>query len=153
MTASSPDHVRVVRDQQGVLCKNPDGLQIRQVTVQIVDANNHKVTHLTWVAESLGDFSTNSCGNGYPSGTECTPSDHGGTFIDSMAVSDNVCGFIIPRNSHCGYTLTSTWSACSGGSNKDIWQYHGETRSDQVKVDGTLKFEPGTYLYAPNITP
>lgn len=66
-----------------------------------------------------------------------------------MAVSDNLCNSSINHNSGCGYTLTSTWSVCSGGSSKDLWQYHGETRSNIVKVDGGLNFIRGDPFICP----
>jgi len=148
--SGTPDHVRVISDQQGVVCQG--GLQVRQITVQIVDVNNVDVTKLVFVGERFADLSTNTCGNGNPQPTSCGPADSGGRFTDSMAVSDHIfCDSSISRNSGCGYTLTSTWSWCN--HSRDIWQYHGETRSNFVSVDGGAQFAPGTLLFAPNTTP
>jgi hypothetical protein len=144
----SPDHVRVINDDQGETCAG--GLQVRQITVQIEDADNRKVTNFSAIAESFADLTTNSCVNGQPSPADCAPADPGGQFTDIMTVSRQPCQ--AGRSSGCGYTMTSTWSVCLG-STKDLWQYHGETRSNVVKVDGTLKFNRGMPLYAPNIGP
>lgn len=144
----APDHVRVISDNQGVLCEG--GLQVRQITVQIVDINNQDVTRIVFVRENFQNVSTNTCGNPVPSPWPCQLADWGGRFTDSMAVSDHIhCDSQIDRNSGCGYTLKSTWSVCL--SPRGIWQYNGETRSNIVRVDGGIQFAPGTYLYAPII--
>ncbi|MEK6337581.1 MAG: hypothetical protein AABM67_21890, partial [Acidobacteriota bacterium] len=148
---SSPDHVRVISDVQGTPASCPStGLNVRLVTLQIVDINNHDVTGFVSVSESLSNISTNTCGNGQPSGSTCFPADQGGQFTDQMVVSQNVCNSGINRNSGCGYTLISNWSWCSvfSGVNRSIWTYSGETRSNLIKVDGSSTSIPiGTYLY------
>jgi len=144
-TAGPPDHVKVLRDQQGEVCEG--GLQVRQITVQIVDQGGQKITTQTSVAEGFSNLSANSCGNGSPSPWPCTATQRG-TFIDSMAVSDHIhCDSAISRGSGCGYTLTSTWSVCSGSSHPAIWTYNGETRSNLVKVNNTTQIQKGTALY------
>ena len=146
---NGPDHVRVIGDQQGYPQICPNGLQLRQIKVQVVDVNNFDVTHFLIVGESFQNQSANSCGTGNAVPTPCLPAQPGGQFIDSMTVSENLCNSPINRNSGCGYTLTSTWSSCLLG--KPIWQYDGETRSNIVSVNGGLQFSPGTYLYGPGI--
>src|ERR1041385_5435907 len=143
-TAGAPHHVQVVKDKQGVVCAG--GIQIRQITVQIVDASNKKITTSTSVSETYSNLTTNTCHNGNPVPSSCAPTQRG-TFIDSMAVTQTLCNSTIDPSSGCGYTLTSTWSVCSGSPQPDVWTYNGETRSNLIKVNNSTQFAKGTYLY------
>ena len=147
----SPDHVRVVLDEQGYpgTCANT-GVYVRRMQMQVVDINDANVTVPFSEQETLSQISTNTCGNGSPIGASCAPAESGGQFGDEMEVSHNVCGSGINRNSGCGYTLTATWSICSGpaASQVPVWSYDGETRSNQIKVNGrSTSYPAGTLLY------
>jgi hypothetical protein len=144
-----PDHVRVVLDDQGFPSNCfSTGIYVRQITVQQVNAYNEDVTASTSIKEDLTNISTNTCGNGSPTGGSCAPDDGAGRFTDQMAVSRNFCSSGISQNSGCGYTLTSNWSWCGGGTPLSIWTYNGETRSNVVKVNGrTASYDTGTFLY------
>jgi hypothetical protein len=147
--AKAPHHVRVVQDQAGYPQSCPStGVYLRQIQVQVVDANNSNVTKGLSVAESYSNLSSNSCGNGSPSPSSCAAADSGGKFLDSMAVTSNLCNSSIQQSSGCGFTLTSTWSICSGTTHNAIWTSSRETRSNNVKVNGSSSvYSSGTYLY------
>lgn len=143
-----PHHVRVLLDQAGypAVCPNT-GIWVRQIKVQVVDINNKGIT-LGSVKESYSNLSTNTCNNGDPRPSSCMPLDIGGQFLDSMAVSMDICNPGFDRNNGCGFTLTSTWSMCSGTAQNNIWTSTRDTRSNTVKVNGqTNAFPPGTQLF------
>jgi hypothetical protein len=147
-----PHHVRVIVDQGGYPAECPTtAVYLRQIRVQIVTMDNKDIKRNDLnISETLSDISTNTCGNGSPSGSNCEPNFGGGTFIDSMTVSKDYCGSGINRNSGCGYTVKSLWKACagSGWAAADIWRYNGETRSNGVKVNGRADPYPaGTELF------
>lgn len=100
------------------------------------------------VKESFSNLSTNSCGNGNPVPSSCAAADTGGQFLDTMAVSGNLCNSGISQSSGCGFTVNSTWSICSGTTQNAIWRSTRETRSNSIKVNGqSSQYQPGTYLY------
>lgn len=148
----TPDHVKVILDQSGYLASCPNtGLYLRQIKVQVVSSSstgNKSITSPMSVAESYSNLSTNTCDpSKTPTASACAPADAGGQFLDSMAVSDNLCNSGINRDSGCGFTLTSTWSICSGTAHNSIWTSTRETRSNSVKVNGqTANYAAGTYL-------
>jgi hypothetical protein len=123
------------------------GIFVRQITVQVVNQFNRDVGSGS-VREGFTNLTTNTCGNGAPNPTGCGTLDVLGRFTDTMAVSSNVCGSGISQSSGCGYTLTSTWSMCSGSQTQNIWTYNGETRSNGVLVNGSAgPIANGTYLF------
>lgn len=145
---ATPHHVRVLVDQVGFPVACPDtGIRVRQIKVQVVDINNNNITSGS-VKESYSNLSTNTCNNGAPNPSSCASLDTGGQFLDSMAVSGNLCNSGINRNSGCGFTVTSTWSICSGTAQPNIWRSTRETRSNTVKVNGQeAVFPAGTQLF------
>jgi hypothetical protein len=153
-----PHHVRVIVDQQGYNSDCPTtSVYLRQIQLQIVTRNNIAITRNDLnISETLFGFTENTCGNGFPVGSGCGPNFGGGTFIDSMAVAGgsgnpaDLCNTGINPSSGCGYNVESLWKACAGNgfAAADIWRYHGETRSNSVRVDSSLDgFQPGTQLY------
>lgn len=146
---NAPDHVKVILDQAGYPQACPStGIYVRQIQVQVVDSNNNNVTSGFSVKESYSNLSTNTCGNGNSVPSSCAPADSGGKFLDTMAVSGNLCNSGISQSSGCGFTQTSTWSVCSGTVQNNIWTLTRETRSNTVKVNGQSSVYPaGTYLY------
>jgi hypothetical protein len=151
-TPPTPDHVKVIRDNMGFPTSCPDtGVYLRQILVQIVNKHNVDVTSNISVEESFTNLTENTCNNGAPTPSPCeaTGGNFGaGQFLDSMAVTENLCGSGINRNFGCGYTVTSTWSVCGGGARKAIWKYNGETRSNIVRVNGQAgRIADGTPLF------
>jgi hypothetical protein len=138
VTVSTPDHLSVIVDQEGYPAQCPTtGVYVRQMQMQVVDVNNNPVTTGVSVAEAFSNQTSNSC----PGAVNPNPSSCGsissGQFIDTMSVSDNLCNSGIKQSSGCGYSLTSTWSACIT-STKTLWVSPRVTLSNSVKVDGSL---------------
>ena len=141
------DHLIVVVDQQGAPASCPTiGVQIRQMKMRVVDKNGTAVPQSPSVAESQDPAQpTNSCGNGSPMAAACAPTASDSTFIDSMAVSGNLCSSGINRSSGCGFTVTSTWSACAASGSNTLWVSPRTTTSNLVTVDGnSTSFAVGT---------
>jgi hypothetical protein len=133
-----PDHLSVAVDNEGFPATCPTtGVYLRQMEMQVVDAQKGAVTNNPAVAESYSNVTTNTCGNGQPVASSCAEADSG-QFIDSMTVSQNLCNSGIKQSSGCGYSLTSTWSACGTSGTKTLWVSPRVTLSNSVKVDGSL---------------
>jgi hypothetical protein len=144
----APAKVKVVVDQGGFPAACPStGVYVRQMKVQVVDSTNTDVTTAFSVKETFANLSSNTCGNGNPQPEGCAPADTGGTFLDSMTVSGNLCNSGISQTSGCGFTVDSTWSICSGTAQNAIWKSSRETRSNIVKVNGqSSSYSAGTIL-------
>jgi len=141
-----PDHLLVVVDQQGAPAMCPStGIQLRQMQMVVVDVNGNTVPNSPSVAESQNPAQpANSCNNGSPVPSSCAPTAANSTFIDSMSVSDNLCNSGINRSSGCGFTVTSTWSACGTSGANPLWISPRTTKSNLVTVDGnSTKFTGG----------
>jgi hypothetical protein len=132
------DHLIVVADQQGASASCPaTGVQIRQMQMRVVDVNGNRVPNSPSVAESQNPAQpANSCGNGSPVPSSCAATASDSTFIDSMSVSANLCNSGINRASGCGFTVTSTWSACATTGSNALWVSPRTTKSNLVTVDG-----------------
>lgn len=142
-----PDHLVVVVDQQGASTNcSSTGVQLRQMKMRVVDANGNAIPGGPSIAESFNPAQpSNSCGNGSPIPAACAPTASDATFIDSMAVSKNLCNSGINRSSGCGYSQTSTWSLCGGLGTNNLWVSPRTTLSNLVTVDGnSTKFAAGT---------
>ena len=146
--AAAPAKVKVVLDQGGFPAACPStGVYVRQMKVQVVDSTSTNVTSAFSVKESFANQSSNTCGNGNAQPEGCAPADTGGTFLDSMTVSGNLCNSGISQSSGCGFTVESTWSICSGTARPNIWKSTRETRSNIVKVNGqSSSYSAGTIL-------
>src|SRR5438046_6666525 len=122
--------------------------------MQVVDASNISQTNNPSIKEAFNPAApSNSCGNGSPVPTPCLPtgptcsSCGPGQFLDTLSVSGHFCGSGINRNSGCGYTQTSTWSACSTSGSNTLWTSPSVTHSNGVTVNSnTTTFAPGTQL-------
>jgi hypothetical protein len=142
-----PDHLILVVDQQGVPASCPTtGIQIRQMQMRVVDVNGQTVPNSPSVAETQNPPQpVSSCTGTSPVPASCAPTAADSTFIDNMAVSSNLCTSGIDRSSGCGFSVTSTWSACATSGNKALWVSPRTTESNLVTVDGnSTSFSAGT---------
>jgi hypothetical protein len=60
------------------------------------------------------------------------------------------CSYTIQNASSngCGFSLTSTWLACSNGYNNNVWVSPRTTLSNAATVNNsTIVFQPGTELH------
>ena len=116
--SSAPDHVSVIVDQEGFPAACPTtGVYVRQMEMQVVDTKANAVTSNPFVQEVFQSLSSNSCGNGNAIPAACAVTNKGvGGFLDTQAVSGNLCGSGIKQSSGCGFTLTSVWSVCQGST-------------------------------------
>jgi len=151
-TAPGPaDHVKLVGQFHGPHPSCPStGFIFRQLQVQLVDSNEVAITNNASVVETYDQRPTNTCtSQQIPAPSGCAATGDGGTgqFIDTMTVSTDFCGSGISNTSSCGYTLVSTWSACSGGHSNQLWQSTRVTHANNVSVDGnTTNFSiPSTF--------
>ncbi len=148
-----PDHLSVVVDNEGYPSQCPaTGVYLRQMQMQVVDANNKAVLSEVSIQEAFSPAQpSNSCGNGSPVPSSCAATGDGGVgqFIDSMSVSGNLCGSGIKQSSGCGYSLTSTWSTCGSDGSKNLWVSPRVTHSNGAEVDGIwTKWNTGTQCTA-----
>jgi hypothetical protein len=149
---TGPNHIRVLTDNHGFPQACPaTGVYVRQIQAQVVDSSNRPITTNIPIAEAFSNMSANTCGTGSPVPASCSAT-AGGQFIDTMTVSGNFCGSGIQQNSGCGFTHTSTWSACGNGFNNNIWTSPRSTQSNGITVNGnstppTNGFPAGTQLY------
>ncbi|KAA6462098.1 hypothetical protein DYQ86_10795 [Acidobacteria bacterium AB60] len=149
---AAPDHVSVVLDNQGYPSACPTtGIYVRQMQMQVADVKNSPVTADVHIQEILVDQTTNTCGNGSPSGSSCSLTGGGfgvGQFLDTMAVSGNFCGSGISQSSGCGFNLTSTWSVCGGDGTERVWTSPRVTHSNGVEVNNSWSsFSQGSQLH------
>lgn len=131
-----PDHLKVIVDNSGypASCQTT-GVWVRQMQMQVVDSAGKSVTDNPSVGESFSPAQpNNSCGNGSPVPSTCAPTTSGGQFIDTLTVSGHYCTSGINRDSGCGFSLTSTWTAC--GLAKSLWVSPRTTLSNGVTIDG-----------------
>jgi hypothetical protein len=143
-TSPTPDHVSVLGDQAGYPQACPTtGVWVRQMQMQIVTANGTAYTSNLSISEAYSNLTTNTCGNGQPVASSRATTVNGGEFLETMAVagsSGNFCGPYSPaitQSSGCGFSLTSTWSACSLGYSNSLWTSTRGTYSNSVAVNGT----------------
>lgn len=144
---AAPDHLVVVVDQQGASASCPTtGVQLRQMKMRVVDTNGNTIPNSPSVAESQNPAQpSNSCGNGSPVAASCAATASDSTFIDNMSVSGNLCNSGISRSSGCGFTVTSTWSACATSGSNSLWVSPRTVQSNLVTVDGnSTSFAAGT---------
>ncbi len=142
-----PDHLVVVVDQQGASANCPStGIQLRQMKMRVVDSNGTTVPSGPSVVEAQNPAQpANSCGNGSPVAAGCAATASDSTFIDDMSVSGNLCNSGISRSSGCGFTVTSTWSACATSGSNTLWVSPRTVNSNLVTVDGnSSSFSVGT---------
>ena len=142
-----PDHLVVVADQQGASANCPStGVQLRQMQMRVVDVNGKTVPNSPSVVEAQNPSqAANSCGTGSPVAAGCAPTASDATFIDNMTVSQNLCNSGVNRSSGCGFTVTSTWSACATSGSNTLWVSPRTTKSNLVTVDGnSTSFSVGT---------
>ena len=142
-----PDHLVVVADQQGASANCPStGVQLRQMQMRVVDVNGKTVPNSPSVVEAQNPSQpANSCGTGSPVAAGCAPTASDATFIDNMTVSQNLCNSGVNRSSGCGFTVTSTWSACATSGSNTLWVSPRTTKSNLVTVDGnSTSFSVGT---------
>lgn len=149
VNAGTPDHVSVVVDNQGIPTACPStGVWVRQIEAQIVDKNNTAFTGNPTISESYSNLTTNSCGNGQPEPSSACVAESGGEYIDTMTVAMNYCDSGISESSGCGYSLTSTWSACGVTGSQNLWTSSRVTDSNQVTVNGnSASYSAGTQLH------
>lgn len=153
VTGAGPaDHVRVITDNHGFPVSCPStGIDVRQFHMQIVDSAETAIDHNASIVEAYSSQPTNTCtGQQIPSPSSCAASGDGGTgrFIDTLAVSLDVCGSGISQSSSCGFSLTSTWSACGGGRSNQLWQSSRTTHANSISVDGnTSTYSSGTTFH------
>ncbi len=133
----APNHLDVVVDNMGFPSACPTtGVYVREMQMQVADSSNNAITNSVSVQEAFSNQSTNTCGNGQPIPSSCAPVDASGKFIDDMSVSGNFCNSGIQQSSGCGFSLTSTWSACGGSGSNSLWISPRVTHSNGVTVDG-----------------
>jgi hypothetical protein len=147
------NHVSVVTDNIGFPSACPStGVLVRQMLMQVVDSAGNPIADDTSIAEAFSSMSTNTCGNGSPEASSCAPTGNCipcnvGQFLDSLAVSGNLCNSGISQSSGCGFSLTSTWSQCAGGT-RGLWTSPRVTRSNSISVNGsTSKYSAGTEFH------
>jgi hypothetical protein len=152
-TAPGPaDHVKKVGEVHGFPPDCPTtGIRVRQLQVQLVDSSGVAINNNASVVEAYDQQPTNTCTNQQiPAPSSCQATGDGGTgqFIDTMAVSLDLCGSGISQSSTCGFSLTSTWSACSGGRSNQLWQSSRTTHANLVTIDGnTTTFPSGAEFH------
>jgi hypothetical protein len=150
-TPGPPDHVKVVVDNHGFPGACPtSGIDVRQMEMQIVDSGGAAIDNNASIVEAYDQQPTNTCtSQQIPGPSSCAASGEGGTgqFIDTLAVSLDFCGSGISHSSSCGFSLTSTWSRCSGGSNQ-LWQSSRVTHANSISVDSnTTTYGSGTTFH------
>ncbi len=149
------DHVEVIYDSGSgfpTSCATT-GVAVRQMWMQIVDSNGVAINTNASDQEVYSNPSqpTSSCASpfgGSPSATGCTASGFNsttGSFLDTMSVGNQttfcISGF---HTSSCGYSQTSTWSACSGGATNTLWISPRVTQANGVTTNGSsTAFAPG----------
>jgi hypothetical protein len=148
----APNHVSVVVDQEGYPSACPaTGIYLRQMQMQVVDVNNNSIAINANIQESFTNLTTNTCGNGQPVPSSCALTGNVGgvgQYLDTMSVSGNLCGSGINRSSGCGFSLTSTWSACSPSGNNTLWTSPRVTLSNGVEVNDSWGiFLPGVQFH------
>lgn len=143
-----PDHLTVVVDQGGYPQSCPStGIYLRQMLMQVVDVSGNALVTNPSIVESYNPSQpSNSCGNGSPVPSACAPTGPSqctscstAQFLDSMAVSGSsgdLCNTGISQSSGCGFSLTSTWTACGTSGNATLWVSTRATKSNGVTVDG-----------------
>jgi len=149
-----PDHLTVVEDQGGYPAACPTtGVYVRQMLMQVIDNNGQADAQNSSVVETLSPNNpTNSCGNGSPIPAACAPTGSTGCsvcgtgqFLDTMTVSLNFCGSGITQGSGCGFSATSTWSACATSGTNQVWVSPRTVHSNGVTVDGrSTSWPPNT---------
>jgi hypothetical protein len=151
-TPGPPDHVRVITDivQFPPACPST-GIAVRQMQMQVVDSGEAAIGNNASIVEAYDQRPTNTCtGQQIPAASGCAATGDGGTgqFIDTMVVSLDLCNSGISHTSSCGFTLTSTWSACSGGHSNQLWQSSRVTHANGVSVEGnTTGYGTGTTFH------
>lgn len=160
MTVVGPDHVKVVLDQAGFPAACPStGVYVRQMVMQVVDSLDVAQTNNPSIKETYNPLHpVNSCGTGSPVAPSCAatgpggpfpcPSCGPGQFLDTMAVTQNLCGSGVSQSSGCGFSHTSTWPACSTSGTNTLWTSPRVTHSNGITVNGnSTTFSPGTDIH------
>lgn len=151
--AGAPDHLMVLRDQQGLTDQLPNGGQcatlyfIRQIKFQVLSQNSNAMVRNVPVEEQFFGVSTNTCGNGQPQASGCaltvTDGTVMGTFIDSVSTG---CGSANgPAN--CGYDIDWNWYWCGSlsGVRVKLASLNAQVRKDSVTINGrSSQWLPGT---------
>lgn len=136
-----PNHVSVVLDNIGYPSACPStGVLVRQMQMQVVDSAGNAIANDVSIVEAFSNMSNNTCGNGSPVASSCAPTGcvgcDVGQFLDTLAVSGNLCNSGISQSSGCGFSLTSTWSLCAGGT-QTLWNSPRITNSNSISVNGS----------------
>jgi hypothetical protein len=149
ITVNGPDHLSVVIDNEGFAqCpQNQEALYLRQVQMQVVDTNNHALGKDVYIQETQSPAQPqNSCPNGgspVPASCALTGTTGVGQFLDNMSVNRALCVAQGSVPAGCGFSVTSTWSACSTSGSNTLWVSPRVTHSDSVTLDGRLPKWPG----------
>lgn len=160
----TPSGVSVVTDIGGFPQACPTtGVYVRQMLMQVIDQNNPpkpitKSNPSVQEAYNPAQPQSSCPGGGSPTPTSCGPTGPTGPppctacgpgqFLDTMTVSSNFCGSGIPQASGCGWSQTSTWSACGNSGSNTIWNSPRSTKSNGVTVNGnSSKWPTGTIFH------
>jgi len=143
VNVTQPDHLAVVIDNEGYpqCSQTQEPIYLRQMQMQAVDSNKNPVPQDVYIQEAQSPPNpTNSCPSGgspVPSSCALTGNVGGvGQFLDSMTVNKNLCVAKGSVPAGCGFSVTSTWSACSSSGTNNLWVSPRVTHSDSVTVDG-----------------
>ncbi len=160
-----PSYLTVVSDSGAVTPACPAPMvaiaDARSMTMQAVDATGDPLTTNATIQESWAPANpTSSCAGysaGAPSACQATGAFAGegvGQFTDGMSVAtapgSNPPTFCFPAGtaklpSGCGFSLTSTWSACGSSGSNQLWVSPRVTHSNSITVDGnSSKWASGT---------
>jgi hypothetical protein len=138
-----PDHLVVVVDNEGYpqCSQNQEPIYLRQMQMQVVDSNKNPVPQDVYIQEAQSPANpTNSCPNGgSPIRASCALTGNVGgvgQFLDSMTVYKSLCVAKGSVPAGCGFSVTSTWSACSSSGTNNLWVSPRVTHSDSVTVNG-----------------
>jgi hypothetical protein len=157
--AASPDHLKVLGDQQGFTTQLANGGQcatqywIRQINFQVVsqDSNGAAPVGNVPVAEQFASVTTNSCGNGQPQASGCAPTVASGTatgtFIESVSPG---CGSA-NGSANCGYDINWGWYWCGSFSRGivKLATLNGEVRQSSVTIKGRSTAWPNGTMFRP----
>lgn len=146
-----PDRLRVVTDTGNLAFPSCPNVVFRLITYQVSDSSgaHSAIAQAIWVEESFLNQTTNTCGNGQPLASSCELTNSGGQFTDGIAVTPN-CGSVAlancNSNAFCGYEHTQIWGTCSQDGGIELTSVAGITHCNEIRVNNSTGFGPGTLL-------
>lgn len=150
-----PDHVTVERNSAGFPAQCPtSGVYVRQILMQLTTKPGTLLTTNYSVQEQYQNLSSNTCGNGAPVPSSCSPIGNAklgegtGQFNDVLTVASNVCSPGFAPQSGCGFSHISVWTMCSNNLTNPVWTSPRITKSNGITVNGNnTTFSKGTQIH------